>query len=39
MLHGIVDHVIDEVNVNYITGSILWELTEYIKKNGWTKGK
>lgn len=39
ILHGIEDHVIDEVNVNYITGSILWELTEYIKKDGWTKGK
>lgn len=39
ILNGIVDHAIDEVNVNYITGSILWELTEHIKKDGWTKGK
>lgn len=39
ILHGIEDHIIDEINVNYITGSILWELTKHIKKDGWTKGK
>lgn len=32
---GIHHHITDEINYNYITGSILWELTEYIKTKGY----
>lgn len=28
-------NVVDEVNKNYITGSILYDLTQYIKEYGW----
>lgn len=29
------DRIVDEINYSYITGSIIWELTEYIKTNGY----
>lgn len=32
---GIRHHITDEINYNYVTGSILWQLTEYIKTKGY----
>lgn len=35
--HGIIDHINNELDINYITGSIRWELTKHIKENGFDK--
>ena len=34
---GLYDRVFDEINKDYITGSILYCLTNHIKEHGWEK--